>query len=247
MAVALNSSQVQQNFGAAMDRALRGDDVIIERYGTPRAAIVEYARYRKLVDAERERATAEATVEQAPATHSGRPAELNEAAAAYQVGRSQAPAGELATDRQEPVSPAGAAEAATAYRYVVRVPGICGGQPILRGTRVPVKAIAGYHKLGMSVDEILAGLPHLTPAQVYEALSYTYDHEDEIEREIQADQMQRLIERHGFPGRLLLGELEAVLKSLPPLGADEAASFASDLAATCAQLPREETADPWAS
>lgn len=41
MAVQLSSSQVQQNFGAAVERALRGEDVVIERYGMPRAAVVE--------------------------------------------------------------------------------------------------------------------------------------------------------------------------------------------------------------
>ena len=92
--------------------------------------------------------------------------------------------------------PAGAA--APAYRYVIQSPGVCGGRPIVRGTRVPVKAIVGYHKLGMSTDEIVASLPHLTPAQVYEALSYYYDHMAEIERDIQENQLERLVERYGL-------------------------------------------------
>lgn len=70
MAVTLNSSQVQQNFGAALDRAVRGDDVIIERYGTPRAALIAYGRYQKLVDAAREQAAGQAPVEHAPASDS---------------------------------------------------------------------------------------------------------------------------------------------------------------------------------
>jgi len=81
---------------------------------------------------------------------------------------------------------------------VTRSPEICGGRPSLRGTRVTVRAIVGYHKLGLSVDEILAALPHLTPAQVYEALSYYYDHMDEIEQEIQENQLASLIERYGL-------------------------------------------------
>lgn len=54
MVVTLSSSQVQQNFGQAMDRALRADDVVVERYGVPRVAIVEYGRYQRLVEAEQE-------------------------------------------------------------------------------------------------------------------------------------------------------------------------------------------------
>jgi uncharacterized protein (DUF433 family)/antitoxin (DNA-binding transcriptional repressor) of toxin-antitoxin stability system len=170
MAVTLNSSQVQQNFGAALDRALRGEDVIIERYGTPRAAIVAFERYQRLAAAA--------------------PGQIHEAAAAYQVV-GQPPA-------QEPATTAGAGTPPTAYRYVTRTPGICGGQPTLRGTRVPVRAIVGYHKLGMNADEIRASLPHQTQAQIYEALSYYYDHVAEIEREIQENQLAGLIERYGL-------------------------------------------------
>ena len=54
MPVRLKSSDVQQNFGEVVDRALLEDDVIVERYGTPRVAIVGYKRYQLLVEAERE-------------------------------------------------------------------------------------------------------------------------------------------------------------------------------------------------
>ena len=54
MVVTLNSSQVQQNFGQAMDRALLADDVVIERYGIPRVTMLGYPRYRRLVEAEQE-------------------------------------------------------------------------------------------------------------------------------------------------------------------------------------------------
>ena len=54
MPVRLKSSDVQQSFGEAVDRALLEDDIIVERYGTPRVAIVEYRRYQRLVEAEQE-------------------------------------------------------------------------------------------------------------------------------------------------------------------------------------------------
>jgi uncharacterized protein (DUF433 family) len=86
----------------------------------------------------------------------------------------------------------------TAYHYVTRVSGIQGGRPTIKGTRVPVKAIVGYYKMGLSVEEILEGLPQLTPAQVYEALSYYHDHPDEIERDIEESRVEHLIERYGL-------------------------------------------------
>jgi hypothetical protein len=54
MPVRLKSSDVQQSFGEVVDRALLEDDVIVERYGTPRVAIVGYKRYQHLVEAEQE-------------------------------------------------------------------------------------------------------------------------------------------------------------------------------------------------
>ena len=81
----------------------------------------------------------------------------------------------------------------TAYRYVTTDPNICGGRPIIAGTRTPIQTIINYYKQGLSVEEILEGLPHLTPAQVYEALSYYHDHTAEIERTIEASRVENLL------------------------------------------------------
>ena len=86
----------------------------------------------------------------------------------------------------------------TEYRHITRVPGVCGGRPIIKGTRTAVKSVVGYYKMGLSVEEILKGLPHLTPAQVYEALSYYHDHQAEIERDIEETQVEYLVERYGL-------------------------------------------------
>jgi len=81
----------------------------------------------------------------------------------------------------------------TSHPFVVRAKSICGGRPIIVGTRTPVRSIVGYHKMGMSVEDILEGLPHLEPVHVYDALSYYYDHQDEIEQDIRADSEERLM------------------------------------------------------
>ena len=54
MPVKLKSSDVQQSFGEVIDRVLLEDDVIVERYGTPRVVIVAYKRYQRLVESEQE-------------------------------------------------------------------------------------------------------------------------------------------------------------------------------------------------
>ena len=76
MPVKLKSSEVQQSFGEAADRALLEDDVIVERYGTPRVAIVEYKRYQRLVEAERE--LLRTRLQQASAAVSARTGHLSE-------------------------------------------------------------------------------------------------------------------------------------------------------------------------
>src|SRR5947209_7449891 len=79
----------------------------------------------------------------------------------------------------------GAIEVAhTAHAHIVTVPGLCGGRPTIKGTRVAVSDIAFKHRSGESVDEMLEAWPHLSPAQVYDALAYYYDNKAEIDREV---------------------------------------------------------------
>ncbi len=56
------------------------------------------------------------------------------------------------------------------YPYITSNPGIAGGRPVIEGTRITVNCIAGYYQLGMSIDEILDSLRHLTPSQVHSDL-----------------------------------------------------------------------------
>ena len=70
----------------------------------------------------------------------------------------------------------------TKHPYVTRTEGVCGGEPVIRGTRFTVRAIVAYVlRFGMVVEEVVREWPHLAPAQVYDALSYYYDHKDEID------------------------------------------------------------------
>jgi len=54
MVLHMKSTQVQQEFGEVMDQALSGSDVIVERYGSPRVAILNYRRYEQLLESERQ-------------------------------------------------------------------------------------------------------------------------------------------------------------------------------------------------
>ena len=76
----------------------------------------------------------------------------------------------------------------TEHPHIVRVEGVCGGRPIIAGTRISVRTIVERVRLGDSPEQIVENYPPLTLAQVYDALSYYHEHESEIEAEIAANE-----------------------------------------------------------
>jgi uncharacterized protein (DUF433 family) len=70
------------------------------------------------------------------------------------------------------------------YPYIVREKGVRKGAPVIEGTGIQVMDIAvRYHLLENSPDEILAAYPDLSLSQIYDALSYYYDHKEEMDKE----------------------------------------------------------------
>lgn len=73
--------------------------------------------------------------------------------------------------------------------YIVQDEGICSGKPRIDGTRMKVQHIAlEYVHMRLSVDEICKSHPHITRGQIHAALSYYYDHQEEIEGDIKDDE-----------------------------------------------------------
>jgi uncharacterized protein (DUF433 family) len=71
------------------------------------------------------------------------------------------------------------------HPYITRKKGVCGGKPIIAGTRIKVSQIAIYvEKMGYTPDDIVSAHPHLTLAQVHDALSYYYENIQEIDRQV---------------------------------------------------------------
>lgn len=97
---------------------------------------------------------------------------------ARQVSRSlDAVADEMLQRELQPVHP-----------YIISEVSRWGEQAIVADTRTPVSIIVGYSRLGLKPEAFAAEVhPALTPAHVHDALSYYYDHRDEIEREISAN------------------------------------------------------------
>jgi uncharacterized protein (DUF433 family) len=76
----------------------------------------------------------------------------------------------------------------TEHPHIVRIEGVCGGRPIIAGTRISVRTVVERVRLGDSPEQVVENYPPLTLAQVYDALSYYHEHESEIEAEIAANE-----------------------------------------------------------
>jgi uncharacterized protein (DUF433 family) len=65
---------------------------------------------------------------------------------------------------------------------------ICGGSPVIAGTRVRIVDIAiEYEYLNCTPDEIINAHPHLKLEQVHDALSYYYENREVMDRKIKED------------------------------------------------------------
>src|SRR5258705_12978526 len=82
--------------------------------------------------------------------------------------------------------------AATSYRYLVNLPGVCQGKTIVEGTRIGVHDVVGLILNGSSVDDVCRSFPDLSRAQVYECLAYYEDHRTQIDALV-AEQMSEEI------------------------------------------------------
>jgi len=58
------------------------------------------------------------------------------------------------------------------FDRIVRDKNILHGQPVIKGTRIPVSLILDYLSDGLTVKDILNQFPHLTPEDINEALRY---------------------------------------------------------------------------
>jgi uncharacterized protein (DUF433 family) len=67
--------------------------------------------------------------------------------------------------------------------HIEIVQGAGGPKPRIAGHRIRVEDVVIWHEQqGMSADEIVREYPTITPADVYAALAYYYDHRDEMDR-----------------------------------------------------------------
>jgi uncharacterized protein (DUF433 family) len=72
------------------------------------------------------------------------------------------------------------------HPYVVSQNDLCGGSPVIRGTKFPVRSVVNYVlRQGISPEELVREFSHLTLAQVYDAVSYYYDYKEAVDKDLE--------------------------------------------------------------
>ena len=93
--------------------------------------------------------------------------------------------------------------APTIKEHIEIVEGAGGPKARIIGHRIRVQDIAIWHvKLGESIDQILEQYPQLTRGDIYAALAYYWDHQDEIEQRIADDEALAAEMMRDHPSRL---------------------------------------------
>lgn len=86
--------------------------------------------------------------------------------------------------------------------HIERTPDVLGGKPRVAGRRVAVEHIVVWHEwMGQSADEI-ANEYDLSLAEIYAALTYYYDHREEIDESLRAGQAVVEAARQRYPSKL---------------------------------------------
>ena len=94
----------------------------------------------------------------------------------------------------------------TEHPHIVKSADRAGGMPRVEGTRFTVLQVRNMIDSGMSLDYIVENFPPLTPAQIHDAISYAYDHLDEMDYWSEQQKLRNVL-KHGdmvyIEGRLI--------------------------------------------
>jgi uncharacterized protein (DUF433 family) len=92
--------------------------------------------------------------------------------------------------------------------HIDATPGIAGGKPRITGRRITVQDIAIWHeRLGATADEIATEYS-LSLSDIYAALTYYYDHREQIDQSIREDETFAKSMQANIPSKLKNGSQE---------------------------------------
>ena len=98
--------------------------------------------------------------------------------------------------RMDPSSRNGAG--ASEDPFVNEVPGVCGGYPVIRNTRIPVSLVVELNRQGADVDELASLYSHISRERFQGALDYYATHPERVDEDIERNERawEEIIERN---------------------------------------------------
>jgi uncharacterized protein (DUF433 family) len=86
----------------------------------------------------------------------------------------------------------------TEHPYVAEYPGVCGGYPVIRNTRIPVRIVVWLRRT-LSVGEIRSEwYPYLSEERIQGALDYYAAHPERVDEDFERHE-RAYAEAHGLP------------------------------------------------
>ena len=68
------------------------------------------------------------------------------------------------------------------FSHIVRNPQVCGGEPTIKGTRIPVRSVVIEYQRNNDLAWVLQGYPRLSADLIREALAYYDVYREEIDQ-----------------------------------------------------------------
>jgi len=75
-------------------------------------------------------------------------------------------------------------------QLIDRSPQVRNGRPCIAGTGITVHRIVGWYKLGLSPEQMVERIGHVSLAQVHAALAFYHANQNDIESDIASDQAE---------------------------------------------------------
>lgn len=76
----------------------------------------------------------------------------------------------------------------TTASWISKKPDRCGGDACVRDTRIPVRVLVNYRRLGAADAEILRAYPGLTAVDLEAAWEYAANNSEEVDRAIRENE-----------------------------------------------------------
>ena len=77
------------------------------------------------------------------------------------------------------------------HPFVHEVPGVCGGYPVIRNTRIPVRVVVALYRQSGDVDAIAAMYPHVGKERIQGALDYYAAHPARVDEDFERNERAR--------------------------------------------------------